>query len=192
MVLVVSYTTLSPLPRSPKRTAAVSFLWHFPAGRPGWVLPTTCPVESGLSSTDTEVPRRGRPADSSTSRLSPHTIAELRRPTTLFPCVDDAGGAPGAEPILDRTGLHDGAAVQHGGRCRYDEPRDDPARAGPGAVARRLRGTQRAPGRLPIRGEPQPAADAHPVPGDPQAGPGQPTGDLSGQPACVGHRRRGT
>ncbi len=36
--LVVSYTTVSPLPI---RRSAVCFLWHFPAGHPGWVLPTT-------------------------------------------------------------------------------------------------------------------------------------------------------
>src|SRR5690625_4716305 len=39
-VLVVSYTTLSP---SPHRSAAVCFLWHFPAGHPGWALPTILP-----------------------------------------------------------------------------------------------------------------------------------------------------
>src|SRR5690606_10881311 len=39
-VLVVSYTTVSPLPRS---RAAVCSLWHCPAGRPGWVLPTALP-----------------------------------------------------------------------------------------------------------------------------------------------------
>ena len=40
--LVVSYTTVSPLPpgRSP---TAVCFLWHCPAGRPGSALPTTLP-----------------------------------------------------------------------------------------------------------------------------------------------------
>jgi len=38
--LVVSYTTVSPLPR---RAGAVCFLWHFPAGHPGWALPTTPP-----------------------------------------------------------------------------------------------------------------------------------------------------
>ena len=39
-VLVVSCTTVSPLPLP---RAAVSFLWHCPAGCPGWVLPTTLP-----------------------------------------------------------------------------------------------------------------------------------------------------
>lgn len=35
---VSSYLAFSPLP-----LLAVSFLWHFPAGRPEWVLPTTVP-----------------------------------------------------------------------------------------------------------------------------------------------------
>src|SRR4051794_24590889 len=39
-VLVVSCTTVSPLPLP---RAAVCFLWHCPAGCPGWVLPTTLP-----------------------------------------------------------------------------------------------------------------------------------------------------
>src|SRR5215470_5719345 len=39
--LVVSYTTVSPLP--PDKPGAVCFLWHCPAGRPGSVLPTTLP-----------------------------------------------------------------------------------------------------------------------------------------------------
>ena len=38
--LVVSYTTVSPLP---PRAVAVCFLWHCPAGHPGSVLPTTLP-----------------------------------------------------------------------------------------------------------------------------------------------------
>jgi len=39
-VLVVSYTTVSPLLRL---LAAVCSLWHCPAGHPGWALPTTLP-----------------------------------------------------------------------------------------------------------------------------------------------------
>ena len=38
--LVVSYTTVSPLPRS---RGAVGFLWHCPAGHPGLPLATTLP-----------------------------------------------------------------------------------------------------------------------------------------------------
>ncbi len=51
--LVVSYTTVSPLPRFP---LAVYFLWHCPAGCPGWALPTTllCGARTFL---DTLVPR---------------------------------------------------------------------------------------------------------------------------------------
>jgi hypothetical protein len=42
--LVRSYRTISTLPVRGSRVAApsaVSFLWHFPAGFPGWALPTT-------------------------------------------------------------------------------------------------------------------------------------------------------
>ena len=39
--LVVSYTTVSPLP--PARPGAVCSLWHCPAGHPGSALPTTLP-----------------------------------------------------------------------------------------------------------------------------------------------------
>ena len=43
--LVVSYTTVSPLPRVPadRHTGAVCFLWHCPADRSGWLLATTLP-----------------------------------------------------------------------------------------------------------------------------------------------------
>jgi hypothetical protein len=45
--LVVSYTTVSPLLPGRRRKStsekAVCFLWHYPAGHPGWVLPTTLP-----------------------------------------------------------------------------------------------------------------------------------------------------
>jgi len=40
--LVVSYTTVSPLPPGQSQ-GAVCFLWHCPAGRPGLALPTTLP-----------------------------------------------------------------------------------------------------------------------------------------------------
>ena len=46
-VLVVSCTTVSPLPTGPRVLPApwwaVCFLWHCPAGHPGWALPTTLP-----------------------------------------------------------------------------------------------------------------------------------------------------
>ena len=50
-VLVVSYTAVSPLPF---RGRAVCFLWHCPAGHPGWALPTTvlCEVRTFLSPTE--------------------------------------------------------------------------------------------------------------------------------------------
>jgi len=51
--LVVSYTTVSPLPGL---LPAVCSLWHCPAGCPGWALPTTLPCE-GRTFLDTCVPR---------------------------------------------------------------------------------------------------------------------------------------
>jgi len=41
--LVRSYRTVSPLPVRPKPPSAVCSLWHCPAGRPDWVLPSTLP-----------------------------------------------------------------------------------------------------------------------------------------------------
>src|SRR5829696_8626554 len=43
---VRSYRTISPLPvrdSAAVAPSAVSFLWHFPAGFPGWALPTALP-----------------------------------------------------------------------------------------------------------------------------------------------------
>ena len=92
--------------------------------------------------------------------------------------------------VLDRPRLHGRAAVQHRGRRRDAEPGDDPAGARARAVAGRLRRAECAPRRLPLRREPEPAADPHPVPGDPQAGPGQPAGAVPGQPRRARHRHR--
>jgi hypothetical protein len=74
------------------------------------------------------------------------------------------------------------------GRRGHDEPGHGAARAGTGAVERRLRRAVLPPRRWPLRREPQPDADAPPVPGDPQAGSRQPAGTLPGQPG--GHRPR--
>jgi hypothetical protein len=58
--LVVSYTTVSPLPPGASQEA-VCFLWHCPAGRPGSALPTTLPSEPGPSSARQEFPGASRP-----------------------------------------------------------------------------------------------------------------------------------
>jgi len=60
--LVVSYTTVSPLPAGRSRPA-VCFLWHCPAGHPGSVLPTTLPC--GARTFLGSFRCRDRPADSS-------------------------------------------------------------------------------------------------------------------------------
>ncbi|SHK05836.1 hypothetical protein SAMN05421803_11330 [Nocardiopsis flavescens] len=68
--LVVSYTTVSPLP---PRTVAVCSLWHCPAGRPGSVLPTTlpCGVRTFLGS--------AHPARSATAWPTPLDARVYRR-----------------------------------------------------------------------------------------------------------------
>jgi len=50
--------------------SAVSFLWHCPAGRPDWVLPSTlpCGVRTFLGPVR---PARGRPADSPPAPMLP-------------------------------------------------------------------------------------------------------------------------
>ncbi len=65
--LVVSYTTVSPLPDCrPKTGPAVCFLWHCPAGHPGWALPTILPCGARtFLGEGARHPRRGRPAGSS-------------------------------------------------------------------------------------------------------------------------------
>src|SRR5690606_16659161 len=54
-----------------RKWKAVCFLWHFPAGHPGSVLPTTlpCGARTFLGGPRDEV-RRGRPADSSVIEVS--------------------------------------------------------------------------------------------------------------------------
>ena len=67
--LVVSYTTVSPLPpgRSP---AAVCFLWHYPAGHPGSALPTTLPCGARTFLVDSGEPDPTRPPGQLTRRLA--------------------------------------------------------------------------------------------------------------------------
>jgi hypothetical protein len=89
--LVVSYTTVSPLPRrptdrSPASGVAVCSLWHCPAGHPGWALPTTslCGARTFLGGSElpTRPPgrliRSGQPSRG-TRRRRP---ARVRRPPT--------------------------------------------------------------------------------------------------------------
>ncbi len=73
--LVVSYTTVSPLPKFP---LAVCFLWHFPADHSGWVLPTTllCEVRTFLDAISRA--RRDHPTDSFMAQATPSTIQSVR------------------------------------------------------------------------------------------------------------------
>ena len=62
--LVVSYTTVSPLPPGQAAAwtlAAVCFLWHFPAGHPGSVLPTTLPCGARTFLGGSGMPEPSRP-----------------------------------------------------------------------------------------------------------------------------------
>src|SRR6185312_6978067 len=62
--LVVSYTTVSPLPElSFRRAPAVCSLWHCPAGHPGWVLPTTLPCGARTFLGAASCPAATRPPD---------------------------------------------------------------------------------------------------------------------------------
>ena len=75
-LLVVSYTTVSPLP-PPEDARAVCFLLHFPAGCPGWVLPTAllCGARTFLGGASEET-QRDRPANSSAAiRVRRRTLA---------------------------------------------------------------------------------------------------------------------
>ena len=61
--LVVSYTTVSPLPRPGRSLArAVSSLWHCPAGHPGSALPTTLPCGARTFLTGPKPGATARPA----------------------------------------------------------------------------------------------------------------------------------
>ena len=81
--LVRSYRTVSPSPPS-TRAAAVYFLWHCPAGRPGLPLATALLfgvrtfLDAGLPATAGGSARRGRLADSfcANSRGSAHRSAQ--------------------------------------------------------------------------------------------------------------------
>lgn len=75
-------------------TWAVCFLWHCPAGRPGWVLPTTllCGVRTFLSL------RRDRPAGSSASRVA--VSGETPEPAAPDPADADDAAAPRTRTAL--------------------------------------------------------------------------------------------
>ena len=69
--LVVSYTTVSPLPRGPRARGAVCFLWHCPAGHPGSALPTTLPCGARTFLTGPKPGATARPT---------HPRPRIRRP----------------------------------------------------------------------------------------------------------------
>lgn len=95
-VLVVSYTTVSPLPPA-LRPVAVCSLWHCPAGRPGLPLTTTLPCGVRTFLGRTRRSRRGRPTDSSaTTRI----LMPPRRPARPPPVPRDPGPRTAARRLV--------------------------------------------------------------------------------------------
>ena len=87
--LVRSYRTVSPLPVRLVPPSAVCSLWHFPAGHPDWVLPSTvpCGVRTFLGPVK---PVRGRLADS-----PPRSVSHGCRPgDTGTPRAGSGGSGP--------------------------------------------------------------------------------------------------
>ena len=83
------------LTRVPHGTRAVCFLWHFPAGHPGWALPTTllCGVRTFLCL------RSDHPTDSSASSLAERPTGRGHRGFA------PVGGAAVATPVAARGRL---------------------------------------------------------------------------------------
>lgn len=122
--LVVSYTTVSPLPPVRAPTAVCS-LWHCPAGHPGWLLATTLPfgVRTFLGAPEgataaarpTRLHRQGSAAyadrgTASTGRgplrsVATHAAAPRRRRADRI-WVEDSGG-DGPPALLLHPGIAD-------------------------------------------------------------------------------------
>ena len=108
---MVSYTTVSPLPRL---LEAVCFLWHCPAGHPGWVLPTTLPC-GGRTFLDACAPRSpGRlvRVKGTAPRTEPAGPGSARRAGLGPQLVDDLR--------IGRTGASGDHGAAHGLRCLED------------------------------------------------------------------------
>jgi hypothetical protein len=108
--LVVSYTTVSPLPtaRYLAGPEAVCFLWHCPAGHPGSALPTTlpCGARTFLSMASWAKPRPPGRLVRRCTRIFPPSI-RLPRAAPLAAC-GRSRGSPG----------HQGSARPRGGASR--------------------------------------------------------------------------
>ena len=144
--LVRSYRTVSPLPvRAPNPWAqgppsAVCSLWHFPASRPDWVLPSTlpCGVRTFLGRVPCG-PGRGHPAGSPPIPFWPTALHRVPRPSIGAPrcrsplpprhCPPDRSTRPDPGPIVRGTGRGDAPA--HTGRVCPDEIGNEVARGRP-------------------------------------------------------------
>ena len=108
--LVVSYTTVSPLPPPLAAGRAVCSLWHCPAGHPGWALPTTlpCGVRTFLGGPARASDAAARPA------RPPHHQRSGRR------SIADPAAARRAQPR--RTGPARGRRRPSSSRARHVSP----------------------------------------------------------------------
>src|SRR5699024_6777471 len=157
-----------PYPRAPRGAEAVCSLWHCPADRSGWVLPTTVPdgartfLGPGAGAPRTRLPGRLVRDQSTTARPRPCT------PVPLAPRRAQGLPGPPRHAVTDRrewTDADPAAALGDedppvGGRRRAAGPGGDVAaaagRAAPHDAARRpahrrRRRRRRAPGRAGLR-----------------------------------------
>ncbi|VFT29378.1 Uncharacterised protein [Pseudomonas aeruginosa] len=93
--------------------------------------------------------------------------------------------------LLGRAGLRGAAALRHGSGRRHLPHRDFPPRHRPGDLERRLRPAEPPSHRRPLWREPQPPAALLPVPGGPQAKPGELPGTLPRLAESHRHRPAG-
>src|SRR4051794_26041255 len=93
--------------------------------------------------------------------------------------ADFSGPDPHAAEFLGEAGLPHSAALRRGDGRWYFSPCHDLAFAWPAAVARGLCATVASAEGWALRRESEPAAALLPVPGDPEAGPFECSGDVS-------------
>ena len=111
--LVVSYTTVSPLPLA--RPRAVCFLWHCPAGHPGSALPTTLPCGARTFLAGAMAPARppGRLARRNSKDRRPCRSSALYLPSAShWAAYPDRKEIAEADHTADRAPLHDGEVTE--------------------------------------------------------------------------------
>ena len=91
--LVVSYTTVSPLPLR-WRAGAVCFLWHCPAGHPGSALPTTLPCGARTFLTGLAPGATARPTHPCSGYAERNRAGVAHRSTPANDASDSIAAAP--------------------------------------------------------------------------------------------------